>query len=130
MTTDTGSTLADTEDAPCPHLRYIDVTPHGDPDKEWMCDECGHFRVGPSVTLHEDGHHFWWQHVCTPRDVSHLDADTAAAVQELEAQPTMLPLGQDKWQLVQADPLTISPSILCGECGIHGFWTNGAWVSV
>lgn len=26
------------------------------------------------------------------------------------------------------DPLTISPSILCPDCGTHGFIRNGRWV--
>lgn len=32
-----------------------------------------------------------------------------------------------RWTLVSLDPLTISPSILCG-CGHHGFVREGAWV--
>ena len=31
-------------------------------------------------------------------------------------------------QIVQEDPLTITPSILCPDCGTHGFITNGRWV--
>lgn len=27
----------------------------------------------------------------------------------------------------QREPLTITPSILCGDCGTHGFVVNGAW---
>lgn len=30
-------------------------------------------------------------------------------------------------QVVSRDPLTISPSILCTDCGTHGFVTNGVW---
>lgn len=29
-----------------------------------------------------------------------------------------------------ADPLTISPSILCGDCGLHGFIRDGQWTGV
>lgn len=29
--------------------------------------------------------------------------------------------------VVSEDPLTIAPSILCPDCGLHGFITNGAW---
>ena len=28
----------------------------------------------------------------------------------------------------QREPLTITPSILCPDCGTHGFITNGRWV--
>lgn len=27
----------------------------------------------------------------------------------------------------QEDPLTVTPSILCADCGLHGFITNGIW---
>ena len=36
------------------------------------------------------------------------------------------------WQILEADPLTLSPSLHCdralGGCGIHGFVRNGRWV--
>lgn len=32
------------------------------------------------------------------------------------------------WDLVQADPLTVSPSALCRRCGHHGFIRGGVWV--
>lgn len=35
----------------------------------------------------------------------------------------------DGHQIVQADPLTIEPSILCPDCGTHGFVRNGWWKS-
>lgn len=31
--------------------------------------------------------------------------------------------------IVQADPLTIRASILCEDCGTHGWVTDGAWES-
>lgn len=31
--------------------------------------------------------------------------------------------------LVKKDPLTITPSILCPVCGLHGFVTEGKWRS-
>jgi hypothetical protein len=31
--------------------------------------------------------------------------------------------------VTSSEPLTVTPSILCGECGLHGFITNGAWMS-
>lgn len=32
------------------------------------------------------------------------------------------------WQLQSEDPLTITPSLLCGRCGDHGFITEGRWM--
>ena len=32
------------------------------------------------------------------------------------------------WVVVQEEPLTISPSLLCKRCGDHGFIQNGRWV--
>lgn len=32
------------------------------------------------------------------------------------------------WQVVQREPLTLQPSILCRVCQTHGFITNGQWV--
>jgi hypothetical protein len=32
-----------------------------------------------------------------------------------------------KWQLVQLDPLTVAPSILCRGCGLHGYLRAGRW---
>lgn len=31
--------------------------------------------------------------------------------------------------ITQDDPLTITPSILCPDCGTHGFVTEGKWVA-
>jgi hypothetical protein len=33
-------------------------------------------------------------------------------------------------QIVTRYPLTIRPSILCGDCGTHGFITDGRWTDV
>lgn len=30
--------------------------------------------------------------------------------------------------IVSENPLTITPSILCPDCGLHGFITDGRWV--
>jgi hypothetical protein len=32
------------------------------------------------------------------------------------------------WQVESMDPLTLSPSLLCGRCGDHGFIRGGRWV--
>jgi hypothetical protein len=34
----------------------------------------------------------------------------------------------DVWQLVREEPLTISPSILCRACGLHGYIREGKWI--
>lgn len=33
------------------------------------------------------------------------------------------------WTLVSADPLTVTPSVLCIACQTHGFITDGKWIS-
>lgn len=44
----------------------------------------------------------------------------------------IIPLSGDPhgWTVVQAEPLTISPSLLCPNCGSHGFIRDGKWVAV
>lgn len=32
------------------------------------------------------------------------------------------------WTLVSLDPLHVEPSLLCRECGDHGFIRDGVWV--
>lgn len=32
------------------------------------------------------------------------------------------------WTVMQREPLTLSPSLLCRACAHHGFITNGKWV--
>lgn len=32
------------------------------------------------------------------------------------------------WQIVQEEPLTLSPSVLCTQCGNHGFIRDGKWI--
>ncbi len=33
------------------------------------------------------------------------------------------------WEIEQAEPLTISPSLYCRACGHHGFIRDGRWLS-
>lgn len=35
-----------------------------------------------------------------------------------------------RWTVVSEDPLTLTPSIDCGDCVCHGYITDGVWVSV
>lgn len=32
------------------------------------------------------------------------------------------------WELLSEDPLTLSPSLACQQCGHHGFIRDGKWV--
>lgn len=70
----------------------------------------------------EDG--LWWSHDCNFPDLVH--DPTGGTFRH----PTRLPLSPDGWTVQQADPLTVTPSILCHSCGCHGFITNGRWVAV
>lgn len=36
--------------------------------------------------------------------------------------------GTDDHEVVTADPLTLTPSLLCDTCGLHGFIRDGRWV--
>jgi len=38
------------------------------------------------------------------------------------------PMWPDGWDLVQLEPLTLSPSLLCRACGHHGFIREGRWL--
>lgn len=38
------------------------------------------------------------------------------------------PAWPDGWTVVSIDPLTLSPSLLCRQCGHHGHIINGRWV--
>lgn len=78
--------------------------------------------TGPHVLPHDDGVHFWWFHWCW----DYLGERGARRDRVTE---TMLAVGGEGWAY---DPVTdtVSPSILCGRCGTHGFWENGSWRSV
>jgi hypothetical protein len=82
----------------------------------------------PNCWLADDGEHFWFDHDCS------LVNDEGTNIQEWAVSEgfnhaTMLPIGPEGWQIVQKDPLTVAPSILCGGCGVHGFFRDGEWVS-
>lgn len=32
--------------------------------------------------------------------------------------------------IISTDPVTVTPSILCDDCGLHGFITDGVWRGV
>lgn len=75
---------------------------------------------GVAFWLDEDGRHVHFSHRCTtPHDPE---------LEEMYGAP--LPLGPDGWRLVSVDPITVTPSILCKDCDIHGFITDGKWMPV
>lgn len=88
----------------------------------------------PRCYLDDDGEHFWFDHECADvaaewADKGHPLDDEAALHFQAARDHNLLPLGFGEWGVVSEDPLTITPSILCGQCGIHGFWREGKWVS-
>ncbi|WP_064075901.1 DUF6527 family protein [Prescottella equi] len=64
----------------------------------------------PTATLIAGG--FVFSHRCGDRDLR----------QVLPLAPTTL------WRVETADPLTITPSILCPVCRVHGWIRDGEWV--
>lgn len=87
----------------------------------------------PQAWLEEDGKHFMWAHEC--EDVAAawataghpLDEESARRFQQSRDRRS-LPLGTEGWTVVQRNPLTLSPSLLCKNCGLHGFIREGKWV--
>ena len=80
----------------------------------------------PTFRLDEDGCRCDWFHDC----MSYLGEGGAPIPVRAE---TWLPISDNRhtgWQVQRVEPLTVTPSILCGRCKTHGFITNGAWVSV
>lgn len=72
----------------------------------------------PECRLDEDRDDvLWWIHDCR----------RPATGERIEI-AGRLPLGKRGWTLVQADPLTVEPSILCHACGTHGWFRDGKWI--
>lgn len=65
----------------------------------------------PRVERDEDGHPVW-VHTCSaaPPEFDPIGRVT-------------LPLGPQGWEWTENGGLT--PSILCHNCGVHGFWVGG-----
>lgn len=63
--------------------------------------------------------------------VRHLKPDGSACVGaitlENEVSRKLEPQGTPMWKVESWEPLTLSPSLLCRECGDHGFIRNGKW---
>ncbi|MBN9376609.1 MAG: hypothetical protein J0I40_14730 [Cellulomonas sp.] len=82
----------------------------------------------PAVRLDDDGRHILWSHECNFLDLA--SAGIAGREPSLWHPDVLLPLNDDRgWRVESTDPLTVSPSILCGSCGTHGFWRDGRWIS-
>ena len=60
--------------------------------------------------LADDGEHVEFWHDCTER-----------------RNQATLPLGAEGWTVETKAPLTVRPSVQCGDCGLHGWITNGQW---
>ena len=89
-----------------------------------------HYRVGKDSRgfplavrdVIEDGENLWrFSHVCeSPRRGT-----------TLRIAPALSNVGQPGGhQIISTDPLHIEPSILCEDCGIHGWVRNGQWQTV
>jgi hypothetical protein len=63
-------------------------------------------------------------HECNSMNVT--DSGVAAGGVNFENAPESVK--GPRWQLVQADPITIMPSVLCRTCGLHGWIREGRWV--
>jgi hypothetical protein len=64
--------------------------------------------------LAEDGDHVIVEHQCTrPEGWPPVVAE--------------LPNGPHGWTITSREPLSVIPSILCSECGLHGYITDGQW---
>lgn len=88
--------------------------------------------TSPEVTfeLDADGVHVWYWHHCSFVGFR-PDGTVTGGIEVVDEPQHVLPRGKEKcWTVVQREPLTVVPSILCSECGTHGFITNGQWISV
>ena len=81
----------------------------------------------PEVCLADYGRHILWSHEC----ITFVTNGSGTWEQAPEWVPdVMLPISTPNgWTVESTEPLTVSPSILCGLCGTHGFWRDGRWVA-
>lgn len=78
----------------------------------WMTDDNG-TRIG-----------FLEWHDCTAVNSDYLTA--GSVIFDIPEAWAYRPEGA-KWQVHSLDPLHVEPSILCRNCGNHGFIRNGKW---
>ena len=89
-----------------------------------------HYQVGRDVAgfplvirdVIEDGVNVWrFSHVCNPPRRPDMNVRVA---------PLLTNVGQPGGhQIISTNPLHIEPSILCDDCGLHGWVRNGLWVT-
>ena len=72
------------------------------------------FGIEPAA----EGEWFWFEHNCLNNIRRRWDL-----------YPNPVIGRKTTWTIVQAEPLSVTPSIHCLECGTHGFITDGKWVS-
>jgi hypothetical protein len=82
-------------------------------------DPAPRFRLGDDG---EDGTYVEWTHTCDSPGGRWWCEEVGG-----DDPPALLPVGPGGWTVVQRDPLTVTPSILCHGCGCHGFITDGTW---
>lgn len=65
-------------------------------------------------------------HIDHPRADGQGGMCVSAAI--LSVAPEVLKGGAPTWDVESWEPLTLSPSLLCRNCGDHGFIREGRWV--
>jgi hypothetical protein len=101
----------------------IDLTPTEGVDRVVPIVDC---PVGAEVLIMVDGSHLFG-HVCDRRPSNpNRSARFRANAGVIRCAPSLDPAGH---VIVTVDPLTVSPSILCLDCGLHGFIRDGRWIS-
>lgn len=95
----------------------------------------------PDLTMRDLGHNMWWTkvldsednwigilewHECSAQNTN----DSGVVAGGVNFQNAPASVQGPRWDKVQDEPLTITPSILCRTCGLHGYITNGEWVPV
>lgn len=82
--------------------------------------------VPAEVLFMDDGSHLF-AHVCD-RSPTNLHRSTRFRTDAgvIRCAPALDPIGH---QIVSSDPLTVTPSILCLDCGLHGWVRDGRWVA-
>lgn len=73
--------------------------------------------AAPTFRVLDDHTHFEWSHTCRGQITGEPFDDV-----------TTMPHSGGTWQVVQVEPLTVTPSINCTACGTHGWIRNGQWV--
>jgi hypothetical protein len=59
-----------------------------------------------------------------------LEDDRVAIEHDCNGRRNTATLNSADWRIVSAEPLTVEPSVHCGDCGLHGWITGGDfWTS-